>query len=158
MIHISFFNLIGTWHDFCFSVNNDARGIRNQNKQVNIFVNHDAGKNRNATFKTRVKQSAKKQQEKGFFKADTHVLRRSYLRVFPAGQHLAVAPCSQWTYHRSSRENILASRSWCILLIWERDWERTTEKQEAKLNNSLHSNWETSHRCTTALFILWFHD
>lgn len=31
----------------------------------------------------------------GFSEADTHVLQRSYLRGFPAGQHLAVALCSQ---------------------------------------------------------------
>lgn len=98
----------------------------------------------------------------GFSEADTHVLPRSYLRGFPAGQHLVVALCSQWMYHHSSGENTSASRSWCILLIWKRDRKGqssycrrlTTRDLVARLCKtfffflSVHLLWKTSHTFT----------
>lgn len=46
----------------------------------------------------------------------TYELLRSYLKAILVGQHLVVAPCSQWTCRHSLKENTEASMFWCILL------------------------------------------
>lgn len=99
------------------------------------------------------KQAAK--ECSAFSEVNTHVRQRSYLRGFPAGRHLAVALCSRWKYHRSSGGNTVASRSWCILLIWGRHREKKKKKAPAELlyrrrrqknsceKRGFHRKWET---------------
>lgn len=128
---------------------------------------NNASKNKKAANKKKGETSCQETEGKkcsGFSEADTHVRQRSYLRGFPAGQHLAVALCSQWMYHHSSGENTLASRSWCILLIWERDWKGLLSYRRQNKNNLWQSNkrfsegfcsrtnrnWETSPAFTFA--------